>query len=367
MRRARTWGGWFAACAAALAVAGEVTPPTPEETARLIAKIRQLEPAQAAGKAKEREILAEARRQVQALRAKLYADAEPLAAESDRMMASLQAADARLAKDRGPDDPERKKLRQQIADLGKARETALTPFLQFARTMKLDLGNEVSIDFVLIPAGTFLMGSPESEKQRSRFEGPQHRVTFTKPLYMSACEITQEQYRAVMESNPSYYRGPKRPVANLSAEDAMKFCQKLSARTGLTVRLPTEAEWEYACRAGTTTRYSSGDDDASLNACACTRANTPSGEPQPVGTKKPNAWGLFDMHGNAEEWCSDWYDSTYYETSPLEDPPGPATGSYRIYRGGSAYSSAADCRSACRAHSVDVDARRGFRVVCNAR
>jgi len=200
--------------------------------------------------------------------------------------------------------------------------------------LTLDLGGGVTMKMVLIPAGKFMMGSPDSEQGRYEDEGPQHEVVITKPFYMGVTEVTQAQYEAVMGKNPSYYRGAANPVDTVSWNDAVEFCKKLSEKTRQTVRLPTEAEWEYACRAGTQTAFSFGDDPSTLGDYAWWAMN--SGEtPHPVGQKKPNAWGLYDTHGNVWEWCADWWGA--YPKGPITDPSGPATASRgsRVARGGS--------------------------------
>jgi len=231
--------------------------------------------------------------------------------------------------------------------------------------LTLDLGGGVTMKMVLIPAGKFMMGSPDSEQGRYEDEGPQHEVVITKPFYMGVTEVTQAQYEAVMGKNPSYYRGAANPVETVSWNDAVEFCKKLSEKTRQTVRLPTEAEWEYACRAGTQTAFSFGDDPSTLGDYAWWGKN--SGEtPHPVGQKKPNAWGLYDTHGNVWEWCADWWGE--YPKGPITDPSGPATASRgsRVLRGGSWRRGDTDYfRCAYRDHGYDApttrDDRDGFR------
>ncbi|WP_349247218.1 formylglycine-generating enzyme family protein [Anaerobaca lacustris] len=198
---------------------------------------------------------------------------------------------------------------------------------------------------VFIPPGEFVMGSPSTEPGRYRGEGPQHCVTLTKGFYLGVYEITQSQWRAVMGDNPSHFQGDDLPVENVSWEDAVAFCRKLSEQEGVEYRLPTEAEWEYACRAGSSTRYHSGDSDSDLGDYAWYHANS-NRRTQPVGRKKPNAWGLHDMHGNVWEWCQDRY--VAYPRHSVTDPLGVASGADRAFRGGSWQSIARDCRSACR-------------------
>ncbi|MBI4570177.1 MAG: formylglycine-generating enzyme family protein, partial [Planctomycetes bacterium] len=168
-----------------------------------------------------------------------------------------------------------------------------------------NLGDGVTLRLVLRPAGTFLMGSPADETGRWTCEGPQHRVNVSAFL-MGKYEVTQHQWQAVMGSNPSEFTnaGLDAPVETVSWDDCQKFCEKAG------LRLPSEAEWEYACRAGTTTRYSFGDAESALAEYAWHDANS-GGTTHPVGQKKPNGWGLYDMHGNVWEWCEDWYHDSY--------------------------------------------------------
>ena len=231
-----------------------------------------------------------------------------------------------------------------------------------ARELVLDLGDKVTMKLALIPAGDFIMGSPWAEKHHEDDEEPQRRVKITKPFYMGITEVTQEQYMEVMENNPSNFSGKNLPLEKVSWDDAVAFCKKLSQKTGKTVRLPTEAEWEYACRAGSATRFSFGDDDKELDQYAWYNANSDS-KTHPVGQKKPNAWGLYDMHGNVWEWCSDWYQDSYRNLG-VNDPTGPEKGSLRVLRGSSWLSSPWRCRSALR-RWIHPDLRidnNGFRV-----
>ena len=174
----------------------------------------------------------------------------------------------------------------------------------------MEATNSIGMKLRLIPAGEFMMGSPGTESGREDDE-TQHRVSITKPFYLGVTEVTQEQYQKVMGTNPSYFKGPQNPVETVSWADAVEFCRKLSAMpaektAGHVYRLPTEAEWEYACRAGTTTAYSFGDDASRLGDYGWFGGNSDSKTHQ-VGEKKPNAWGLYDMHGGVYEWCQDRY------------------------------------------------------------
>jgi formylglycine-generating enzyme required for sulfatase activity len=264
------------------------------------------------------------------------------------------------------------------------------------------LTNSIGMKLVLIPGGKFLMGSPPHEKERDSKE-IQHEVTLSKPFYMGVYEVTQREYYKIAGQKPqgkAFFDagrggGPDHPMENIRWGLAAEFCDKLSElaeekRSGRRYRLPTEAEWEYAARAGTTTAFHFG------NALSAAQANFngrfPFGisEPGPylrktakVGSYPPNAFGLYDMHGNVAEWCSDWYDPNYYRQSPRVDPKGPANGVvptgykdqqtpgegqfYRVIRGGCWLDEARACRSAFRFRAMPTDPYRliGFRVVCD--
>ena len=243
--------------------------------------------------------------------------------------------------------------------------------------------NSLSMRFALIPAGTFLMGSPDSEADRFADEGPQHEVEITRPFFLGIHPVTQEQYEKVMGKNPSYITsknggGANHPVEQVSWKEAVTFCRKLSARpeeksSGRTYRLPTEAEWEYSCRGGATSSrpFSFGDCLSSPQANFAGLYPYGGAAEGPylkrttaVGSYPPNAFGLFDLHGNVWEWCADWFGS--YPSQSVEDPPGPPTGTSRVLRGGSWSNGGKYCRAACRikldpgAH----DGSCGVRVVC---
>jgi formylglycine-generating enzyme required for sulfatase activity len=251
--------------------------------------------------------------------------------------------------------------------------------------------NSVKMKFAPIPAGRFTMGSPRGEKGRNPDEAP-HEVEITRPFHLGVYEVTQEQYRAVMGANPSHFSPVGRgsdavagrdttsfPVEQTSWHDAAAFCVRLSAlpaekEARRRYRLPSEAEWEYACRAGTSTPFSRG------RSLSSTAANFIGERPYGKAALGPylkrtaaagsygkgNAWGLFDMHGNAWEWCADWYGEDYYKSSPKRDPRGPARGKERVVRGGGWGSAGQTCRSACRGQTTPGTRTYaiGFRVAC---
>ncbi len=270
---------------------------------------------------------------------------------------------------------------------------------------------ELEIELVPVSAGAFVMGSPEwemgydppffTDPLRPDHEGPQHEVTLTRDLLVSIHEITRAQYESVTGTDPTFFSGsPNLPVETVTWLQALQFCNALSAAEGLTAayeivgftaswdpdadgyRLPTEAEWEYLCRGerpeafcfGEFTVLGEGLDparDPVLDRVGWYWSNTggfSTGMPLPVGSKLPNAYGLYDMHGNVDEWVWDRYDPDYYSESPLVDPQGPAVGNERVLRGGSYASYAQGCRSASRAHLDPTVGTRsvGFRVVRNA-
>jgi formylglycine-generating enzyme required for sulfatase activity len=241
--------------------------------------------------------------------------------------------------------------------------------------------NTIGMKLALVPAGTFLMGSPTEEVGRRDNEGPVHTVVLSRPFYLGLFPVTQAQFEAVMQNNPSRFRGaagggPDHPVESVSWEDAVAFCVRLSAlpaeqQARRLYRLPTEAEWEYACRSGTTTAYSFGSSMSGSQASF--DAQYPYGEGERglsaprtsrVGTFAANLFGLYDMHGNVWEWCSDWFDAGYYRQAPRQDPQGPAEGIYRVLRGGSWRNQGATCRAAYR-NALSPNQRQpiiGFRV-----
>jgi formylglycine-generating enzyme required for sulfatase activity len=256
------------------------------------------------------------------------------------------------------------------------------------------LTNSLDMKLVLIPAGKFLMGSPADEADRDP-EELQHEVVITKPFYFGVYAVTQAEYLKVMGKNQSHFNsktgdGPQHPVEQVRWGEAVDFCNRLSnlnaeKMAGRAYRLPTEAEWEYACRAGTTTTYNVGKTLSSTQANF--NGNYPYGDAPKgpylqktakVGAYPPNAWGLYDMHGNVSQWCADWYDPDYYKTGPKVDPKGPAKGVlgtgfasdyFRVVRGGCWLDEARACRAAYRFRLQSSEPYRivGFRVVCTVK
>ena len=208
--------------------------------------------------------------------------------------------------------------------------------------------NSLGMEFQLVPAGTFQMGVGHSDTPRYEDEQPAHTVTVSKSFYLGKYEVTQAQWRALMGSNPSQIPGDEHPVENVSWDDAQAFIRKLNEREKTDkYRLPTEAEWEFAVRAGTQSPYFFGNDAS--NIVFYTWYNFDSGgSTHPVGLKRANAFGLHDMQGNVSEWVMDRYEKTYYSRSPETDPQGPATGDRRGVRGCSWNHGAELCRSASR-------------------
>jgi formylglycine-generating enzyme required for sulfatase activity len=273
------------------------------------------------------------------------------------------------------------------------------------------LGDGTQLALVLIPAGAFAMGDTKGLDD----EKPVHLVTITKPFYLGQHEVTREHFRRFIEAtgyvtdaergtgfrgafgwdrhtmqfkmnenyswrNAGFPQADTHPVVNVSWNDAVEFCKWLSRKAGASFRLPTEAEWEYACRAGTATRYSHGDDldgaatvgnvaDAAFESQfpelkGLTKQNDGHAYTSPIGSYLPNRFGVHDMHGNVWEWCADWYDAEYYTKSASQDPAGPATGTERVYRGGGWFNCTRGCRSASRSASAPENRNLtlGFRV-----
>lgn len=228
----------------------------------------------------------------------------------------------------------------------------------------INLGGDKVMTFVWCPAGTFVMGSPPDEFGRDEDER-QHRVTLSQGFWLAKHEVTQEQWASVMGNNPSTFRGPQNPVDTVSWDDCQAFIQKLNGQAGISSRLPTESEWEYGCRAGTTSAYGFGEKRTNVDAYSWFGENG-GGTTHPVGKKQANAWGLHDMHGNLWEWCQDWYG--VYPSGAVTDPTGPDTGTARVMRGGSYGGLARRSRSAYRSFETPGRAARfiGFRLLVQA-
>ena len=240
----------------------------------------------------------------------------------------------------------------------------ILPLVLVFLTPRIGTGNDVTqveipggatMAFVWIEPGSFMMGSAESDRTRLSGEDPQHEVTISRGFWLGQCEITQQQWQAVMDDNPSNYLGADRPVERVTWLDVQEFIHRLNQAAGDSLfRLPSEAEWEYASRAGTTTPWFSGDDESVLGDYAWYSANNSAGGDPPVGTKPiatklPNPWGLYDMLGNVPEWVQDWH-GVYLAEAQL-DPTGPEAGSSRVFRGGHFYGNTRAVRSAVRGYN----------------
>jgi formylglycine-generating enzyme required for sulfatase activity len=277
-------------------------------------------------------------------------------------------------------EPER--VREEVIDY--LQRYARTPHAARAarlqqQLMKLPpLVNSIGMELVPIPPGKFLMGSPDEEPGRQVDEGPQHEVIITRPFYMAVHDVTVGQFKAFVKDkgyqteaekgdgafriipgrpeekdpqanwqNPGFEQADDHPVVCVSWNDAGAFCDWLSAKEGKKYALPTEAQWEYCCRAGSQTRFHFGNDDRELAQYAWYGGHSEN-RTHPVGGKKPNAWGLFDMNGNVWQWTFDTYAADYYGKSPKLDPPGPSTAGNRVFRGGAWNDELSFCRAARR-------------------
>jgi formylglycine-generating enzyme required for sulfatase activity len=261
-----------------------------------------------------------------------------------------------------------------LSGCGDAKNTAIVAHVKRSMTpAQLAVGdpfvNSVGIVLVPIPSGQFLMGSPDADGDALDAEKPQHPVDITTAFYLSAHEVTQAQYAQVTGSDPSFFKGRDHPVDTVSWHDAVAFCRSLSERpeeraAGREYRLPREAEWEYACRAGTTTRFSFGDDPAMLDEYAWFFRNANS-RTHAVGQRQPNRWGLCDMHGNVWEWCQDAYHPRAYDRErDVDGPRGPADHEGRVERGGGFTNPPPELRSTAR-FAAPANLRlfsNGFRV-----
>jgi uncharacterized protein (TIGR02996 family) len=287
-----------------------------------------------------------------------FALADHLEEEGEIARAELTRLSTRLR--RVPDAAERPDWELRLRELVALGAQCCAP------TVRISIGMEL----ILIPPGSFLMGSQEEEDQRSEDEGPIHPVILTEGFFLGIYPVLQQEWEAVMEGNPSAFKGPDRPVECVSWGECIEFCQRLSSREGRRFRLPTEAEWEYACRAGTSTPYSFGNTISTdlanfdgTNGYAHAPRGVSRRETTSLGMFPANAFGLHDMHGNVWEWCADWYGTASADEEV--DPVGPPDGDAHIIRGGSWYVHPRRCRSAYR-DSAAVDFRRddcGCRIV----
>jgi len=268
-------------------------------------------------------------------------------------------------------------------DEAKKHQQAWAGFLDLPVEKSIDLGNGETLTLVLIPPGEFLMGSNKAEqasflqgtdavrdgyvRERIPSEGPQHWARITRPFYLGKYEVTQRQWDVVMGDNPSHFTdNSSHPVEQIRWDDTQPFLTELNEicmDPKLTFILPTEAQWEYACRAGTTTMWHSGHSEVDLQDFAWFEANS-AGRTHPVGQLSPNAFGLYDMLGNVWEWCADWYAADYYANSVLNDPAGCSEGEFHVRRGGAWRCRVWSCRSAVR-HDLTEGwyFALGFRVV----
>lgn len=229
-------------------------------------------------------------------------------------------------------------------------------------TEKIDIGHGINMEFILIQPGTFTMGSPMGSEEGGD-EAPEHKVEITKPFYLGKYEVTQEQWEELMGNNPSKFRGDKHPVDSISWDDSQLLLKKLQEKTGFKFTLPTEAQWEFAARAGTSTRWDFGESESILGDYAWFAGNS-NDATQPVGQKKPNAWGFYDLYGNVQEWCIDWYANPYL-LDDVSDPRGPGSGDSRVLRGGAWGDDSTMVRSAYRNASGpdNIAPGNGIRVV----
>jgi uncharacterized protein (TIGR02996 family) len=252
---------------------------------------------------------------------------------ADRLEEDGQAAEAELVRLRewlrgaDLDDPQRRRVERRLQTLLLRGVRPALPRVALA----LPHGRELTV--ALVPPGAFWMGSPEDEPDRYDDEGPRHRVRISRGLWVGVTPVTQGQWRSVTGERANNYSGEERPVDQASWRESQRFCEMLGGWLGRPCRLPSEAEWEYACRAATTTRFFTGSDERALAAAAWYEANS-NGESQPVGRKTPNAWGLHDLLGGVWEWCADSQREFPADAAEVEDPLGDESG-LRVVRGGS--------------------------------
>jgi formylglycine-generating enzyme required for sulfatase activity len=225
------------------------------------------------------------------------------------------------------------------------------------------MGNNLMMDMIWIPAGKFSMGSPDTEPGRGKDEGPVRKVELD-GFWLARYEVTQAQYRAIMGNNPSVFQAAQDPVVQVTWANAIDFCNRLGSQTKGKFGLPSEAQWEYACRAGSTQAFAFGDSDRDMDKYGWVQDNSQL-QPHPVGKKKPNSFGVYDMHGNVWEWCADWYAVYSPKELVVKNPVGPASGTERVCRGGSCMTPSASARAAFRFRRAESDANAavGFRVM----
>jgi formylglycine-generating enzyme required for sulfatase activity len=223
--------------------------------------------------------------------------------------------------------------------------------------------NTIGMEFAFIPAGTFKMGANGKKEEAYRFEIPRHKVTISKPFYLGRYEVTQAQWEVIMGYNPSNFKNPNNPAENITIEEVQQFIQKLNDREKVNhYRLPTEAEWEYAARAGSRKTYFFGDMETKMDQFVWYEKNS-GGKPHPVGQKKPNAWGLYDVLGNINEYVQDKFSERYYTKTSVIDPTGPDSGTV-LKRGGSWFGPSKHNRLAFRDGIGPAKSdKRGFRLL----
>ncbi|MCR5165513.1 MAG: SUMF1/EgtB/PvdO family nonheme iron enzyme [Thermoguttaceae bacterium] len=351
-------------------------PPTPAKS--LLEQLAEEE--RQAEEAKRREAEEKLRQQISALEERIgeeyqsahYAEAVAHLNELLQLKPEHPNAQWLLKKATEKLESQRKEEEKRLERGRKAREEAERKELERkGGPRKILTVDGIDYAFRWCPPGEFMMGSPEGEENRDDDE-TLHHVKLTYGFWMLETQVTQAMWRNVMGKNPSSFKGEQKPVEQVSWDDCQEFCRKLSLELGQRVQIPTEAQWEYACRAGTTTEFNFGNilngEDANCD------GNYPYGtnikgpclkQTVPVGSYAPNAWGLYDMHGNVWEWCSDYYDENYYTISPTDDPENTAVSLCRVFRGGSWRSDAVSCRSGYRGGDT-TDHRRnylGLRVI----
>jgi len=228
------------------------------------------------------------------------------------------------------------------------------------KTETIGLGAGVVLEFVRVEPGSFIMGSDLEIGDAD--ETPAHRVTLTRPFYIGKYEVTQEQWLRIMGKNPSAFKGAQQPVESVSWNDCQEFLARVTRKTGRKISLPTEAQWEYACRAGAGTRWNFGDRADAMGEYAWIRQNS-GGTTHPVGQKKPNAFGIYDLYGNVAEWCTDWY-ANPYPKGEVTNPTGPPSGMSKIVRGGAWGDDPSNARSAYRNADGSDGANNGIGFRC---